>query len=367
MDIARTSTIHARAPHFLWPYAVSRFFLPLSALTASLSTPVTDYYRTYCRVLSRVLSSLVTDPHASLSSVSALIAAVTEFAATRRLDHATCLVAAPLTSPLAVGGESALGYDALEGRQFELEFLVAASPHLCAMLLASEGDPDALDIPTPRTYTEASHLRALGLSVESCHVLLRFELQHSTIQRTPLAIDHRLTRPFPDEPSKPSGPYAELVGCLIYMMICTRPNLAFPLSILAHFVVPGRHRPVHWTAAVRLTKYLATTSCVELVLGGTQPVVLTGHYDSSYADDAESLRSTQGYCFSLGSGAVSWRSTRSSSVSTSTAEAEIYARAMAAQELQWLTFLLTDLGERPSSAPTLFTDNKATILLYREP
>ncbi|CAI7872787.1 unnamed protein product [Closterium sp. NIES-53] len=51
-------------------------------------------------------------------------------------------------------------------------------------------------------------------------------------------------------------------------------------------------------------------------------------------------------------------STRSSSVSTSTAEAEIYAGAMASQELRWLIFLLTDLAERSSSAPTLFTDNK---------
>ncbi|CAI7934380.1 unnamed protein product [Closterium sp. NIES-54] len=67
------------------------------------------------------------------------------------------------------------------------------------------------------------------------------------------------------------------------------------------------------------------------------------------------------------SGAVSWRSTCSSSVSTSTAEAEIYARAIAAQELRWLTFLLADLGERPSSALTLFIDNKATILLCQEP
>ncbi|CAI7904604.1 unnamed protein product [Closterium sp. NIES-54] len=69
----------------------------------------------------------------------------------------------------------------------------------------------------------------------------------------------------------------------------------------------------------------------------------------------------------LGGGAVSWCSTRSSSVASSSAEAEIYACAMAAQELCWLTFLLTDLGERPSSAPTLFTDNKVIILLCREP
>ncbi|CAI7755512.1 unnamed protein product, partial [Closterium sp. NIES-53] len=128
---------------------------PESALIASLSTPVTDYYRTYRPVLSHVLASLVTHPRASLSSVSALTAAVTEFATTRHLDHATLVVAAPPTSPLAVGGESALGCDALEDRQFELQFLAAASPHLCAMQLAPEGDPDTLDIPTPRTYAEA--------------------------------------------------------------------------------------------------------------------------------------------------------------------------------------------------------------------
>ncbi|CAI7841647.1 unnamed protein product [Closterium sp. NIES-54] len=447
---------------------------PDLALTASLSTHVTDYYRTYRPVLSRALASLVTDPHASLSSVSALTAAATEFASTRCLDYATSLVAAPPTSPLAVGGESALGCDALEERQFELEFLAAASPHLCAMLLAPEGDPDAFDIPTPRTYAKAvsrpwasqwrgamdsemASYRSTGTYVDevpplganvvdgmwifkwrlrrpvyglrpaprewydtlrstlsylgfqpssadpslfvrrgstpffvlvyvddlvfatavrvaladvklelqkrhSCtdlgnmrhylglqitrdraartitlsqshmvqQVLQRFELQHSTVQRTPLAVDHRLTGPFPDESFEPSGPYAELVGCLMYLMTFTRLDPAFPLSILAHFVAPGRHRPVHWTAAVRVAKYLAMTSGVELVLGGRQDVVLTGHCDSSYADDAKTQRSTQGYCFSLGSGAVSWRSTRSSSVSTSTAEAEIYAGAMAA-------------------------------------
>ncbi|CAI7926281.1 unnamed protein product [Closterium sp. NIES-54] len=129
---------------------------PLSSrLTASLSIPVIDYYRTYRPVLSRVLASLVTDPRASLSSVSVLTAAITEFASTCCLDYATSLVAAPPTIPLAIGGEFALGCDALEDRQFELEFLAAASPHLCAMLLASEGDPDALDMPTPRTYAEA--------------------------------------------------------------------------------------------------------------------------------------------------------------------------------------------------------------------
>ncbi|CAI7843552.1 unnamed protein product [Closterium sp. NIES-53] len=116
----------------------------------------------------------------------------------------------------------------------------------------------------------------------------------------------------------------------MYLMTCTRPDLAFPLSVLSHFVATGRHQPVHRTAAVKVAKYLATTSGMGLVLGGTQPVVLTGHYDSSYADDVETQHSTQGYCFSLGAGVVSWRSTQMSSVASSSAEAEIYDGAMAA-------------------------------------
>ncbi|CAI7744740.1 unnamed protein product [Closterium sp. NIES-54] len=103
-----------------------------------------------------------------------------------------------------------------------------------------------------------------------------------------------------------------------------------------------------------------------LVLGGRGPVVLTGHADASWVDDSATQRSSQGYTFSLGSSSVSWRSTRSSSVLSSSCEAEIYAGAMAPQELRWLTYLLTDLGEQPRSPPVLYVDNKAMIALCQE-
>ncbi|CAI7920797.1 unnamed protein product [Closterium sp. NIES-53] len=103
-----------------------------------------------------------------------------------------------------------------------------------------------------------------------------------------------------------------------------------------------------------------------LVLGGRSPVVLTGHADASWADDQATQRSSQGYTFSLGSSSVSWRATRSSSVLGSSCEAGIYAGAMAAQKLRWLTYLLTDLGEPPRSPPVLYVDNKATLALCRE-
>ncbi|CAI7839747.1 unnamed protein product [Closterium sp. NIES-53] len=106
----------------------------------------------------------------------------------------------------------------------------------------------------------------------------------------------------------------------MYLMTCTRPDLAYPLSLLARYVASGRHRK----------------------------------------------RSSQGYTFSLGSGSVSWWSTRSSSILSTSCEAEIYAGAMAAQELRWLTYLLTDLGEAPRSPPVLYVDNKAMLALCQE-
>ncbi|CAI7885433.1 unnamed protein product [Closterium sp. NIES-53] len=198
-------------------------------------------------------------------------------------------------------------------------------------------------------------------------ILTRFRFPFSKVQPNPLAVDHGLTAPPSDESFESSGLYPELVGCLMYLMTCTRPDLAYPLSILARFVAPGRHRPSHWYAAKRVAKYVTSTSGMGHVLRGKQPVTRTGYSDSSWANDAESLRSTQGYCFSLGTGAISWRSTRASSVSSSSCKAEVYAAAMAAQELRWLSFILTDLGERPRSPPVLFAVNRSAVLLCEEP
>ncbi|CAI7805566.1 unnamed protein product [Closterium sp. NIES-53] len=187
-------------------------------------------------------------------------------------------------------------------------------------------------------------------------VLQHFGFTYSLPQSTPLPTGHSLSAPPLDESVEPSGPYPELVGCLMYLMTCTRPDLAYPLSLLARYVAPGRHRKVHWDAAKRVLRYLCTTSGMGLVLGGRARVVLTGHADASWVDDLATQRSSQGYTFSLVSGSVSWRSTSSSSVLSSSCEAEIYAGAMAAQELRWLTYLLTDLGEAPSSPPVLYAN-----------
>ncbi|CAI7810798.1 unnamed protein product [Closterium sp. NIES-54] len=197
-------------------------------------------------------------------------------------------------------------------------------------------------------------------------VLPRFGFTYSSPLSTPLPTGHSLSAPPLDESVEPSGPYPELVGGLMYLMNCTRPDLAYPLSLLARYVAPGRHRKVHWDAAKRVLRYLCSTLGMGLVLGGRARVVLTGHADASWVDDLATQRSSQGYTFSLGSGSVSWRSTHSSSLLSSSCEAEIYAGAMAAQELRWITYLLTDLGEAPRSPPVLYVDNKAMLALCQE-
>ncbi|CAI7896941.1 unnamed protein product [Closterium sp. NIES-54] len=515
---------------------------PESSLTV-FHDPLSDYLRASRPVVSRVLSTLVTHPTAPLSSVSELVTTVAGFASSHRFDYTAHLVSDPAHSPFSRGAP-VFPLEVLEDRPFELGFLAAIVPHLCAMLLAPEGDPDALDIPIPCNHIEAvsgpwasywiaaeeaemSSYRSIGTYVNavsppganvvsgmwfyevkrlpgappvfkaryvargltdydlhsldfpaaflqgSLHELIwlrrplgftgsfppgtQWQLcrlvyglrqapreWHDTLRVTLAALDffpsyadpslfvcrgstmfvvlvyvddlvfatldrhalasvkeeqqrrHTCTnlgelqcylglqitrdraartitltqshgRADPHAPFESSGPYPELVGCLMYLMTCTHPDLAYPLSVLACFVAPGRHQPSHWYAAKRVAKYVASTSGMRLVLGGKQPATLKGYSDSSWADDAESLRSTQGYCFSLGTGAVSWRSTRASSVSSSSCEAEVYAAAMAAQELCWLSFLLTDLGERPCSPPVLFANNRSTVLLCEEP
>ncbi|CAI7811464.1 unnamed protein product [Closterium sp. NIES-54] len=130
-------------------------------------------------------------------------------------------------------------------------------------------------------------------------VLQRFGFQFSSPQPTPLSTSHSLSAPPSNESVEPSGPYPELVGCLVYLMTCTRPDLAYPLSLLARYVASGRHRKVHWDAAKRVLRYLCSTSGMGLVLGGGGPVVLTGHANASWVDDSATQRSSQGYTFSL--------------------------------------------------------------------
>ncbi|CAI7884585.1 unnamed protein product [Closterium sp. NIES-54] len=392
--------------------------------------------------VSRLIVIGVTDPSFEFAAASALVAELLDFAAACRLDYASALLAESVSaSPPSVEGECALGKDVLEDKQEDFECLAATVPRFASMLLAPMGDPDAPDIPTPRSYADAitgiyvdevpppganivdgmwifrvkrlpgsasafkaryvargfsqrqgadyfhtfsptpkmttlqvllhvaaqrdyelhsldfstaflqgslheeiwlrrppgftrsfpagtqwslrrpvyglrqaprkwhntlrTTLAALGFaptiadpslflctdtSLPPFYVLMYVDdlvfatanTEFSSPQPTPLSTSHSLSPPPLDESVEPSGPYPELVGCLMYLMTCTRPDLAYPFSLLARYVAPDRHRKVHWDAAKRVLCYLCSTSGMGFVLGGRGPVVLTGHADASW-------------------------------------------------------------------------------------
>ncbi|CAI7875733.1 unnamed protein product [Closterium sp. NIES-53] len=422
-----------------------------------------DLARAASPTVTRLLATVVTDPEFESTATFALVTELVDFVARSRVDYVASLVTeSEYVYPPSVGGEHALGCDVLEERQFELECLAAALPRFASMLLCPEGDPDALDIPTPRSYEEAitdeysfqwktamdaemaswkvkrppgsppafkARYVARGFSQRQGGTLdkeiwlrhptgftgsfledTQWSLQrpvyslrqapcewHDTLRTTLAALGFTPSTADPslflcNNPTltpfyilmyiddlvfttadtealtlvkaelqkrhtctdlgelrsylglqitrdrarctRAKWPVSRACGCLMYLLTCTRPDLAYPLSILVRFVAPGRHRKEHWTAAQRVLRYLCSTLGIGLVLGGRGPVVLTGHSDASRADNQATQWSSQGYSFSLGSGSVSWRYTCSSSMLGSSYEAEIYAGAMAAQEFR---------------------------------
>ncbi|CAI7900803.1 unnamed protein product, partial [Closterium sp. NIES-54] len=108
---------------------------PPESSLPKVTDPASDRARAASPTVSRLLATDVTDPS---------------------LNYTTALVGESASAnPPSVGGECALGTDVLEDRQEEFECLASAVPRFASMLLAPEGDPDALDIPTPRSYAEA--------------------------------------------------------------------------------------------------------------------------------------------------------------------------------------------------------------------
>lgn len=118
--------------------------------------------------------------------------------------------------------------------------------------------------------------------------------------------------------------YLQHVGSVMFLMLGTRPDLAYACCALSRFNrAPNTD---HLSAVKRVLGYIATASTFKLVLGGTTEYC--GYVDAAWADDLDTGRSTCGYVFTLGNGAVSWSSQLQSLVTISTCEAEFIAATM---------------------------------------
>jgi hypothetical protein len=161
--------------------------------------------------------------------------------------------------------------------------------------------------------------------------------------------------------------YMSILGSLIFLLR-TRPDIAYAVNRIATRTCRATIKDMY--ALGRILKYLAGTVDLGLRFNPSQREDLTTifcHVDAAYACHIDG-KSHSGYCFSLGShhtGKFYCRSfAKQANVTTSSTEAECDALKEAAKEIEWMRFMMEELGF-PQTEPTqTYEDNKSSQVNY---
>lgn len=199
-------------------------------------------------------------------------------------------------------------------------------------------------------------------------VLEKFNIQNAKPVSTPLAGHFSLsasqcpsTDDEIDEMSK--IPYANAVGCLMYAMVCTRPDIAQAVGVVSKYMAnPGKE---HWNAVKWILRYLKGTKDLGILFERKhESESVVGYVDSDFAGDLDKRRSTTGYVYTLASGPISWRSVLQSTTALSTTEAEYMALTEASKEAIWLRGLVNEIGIKQESI-LIHCDSQSVICLTK--
>lgn len=127
----------------------------------------------------------------------------------------------------------------------------------------------------------------------------------------------------------------------------------------------------HQAAAKRVLRYLAGSVGCGLWYSTTGEGKLEGYSDSDWGGCMEDRKSTTGFVFKLGTGAVSWMSKKQDIVALSTTEAEYIALCSAACQNIWLNKVMKEcsftVDEEPRSTTTIWCDNISCIVISKNP
>jgi hypothetical protein len=204
-------------------------------------------------------------------------------------------------------------------------------------------------------------------------LLTRFNMLNCAPVATPIAPGEKLTRSMSpstdlEREQMATLPYRRLVGGLLYLSVCTRPDISTAVNSVARFMAdPGE---LHWRAAKRILRYLSGTRDLRITFSSRVKVPLltvTAYSDADWGGNLDTRRSTTGYVFFIFNGPVSWSSRTQPTVALSTAEAEYMAVSAAVQEAIWLRNLLSELGFQQKLPTTIFEDNQGCIKMAENP
>ena len=170
-------------------------------------------------------------------------------------------------------------------------------------------------------------------------VLSRFGMASAKPSRTPMETKLNLEM---DSKPAPDVPYREAIGSLMYLMVGTRPDIAFAVSRLAKYV--ENPTELQWQGVKRLLRYVIGTVKHGILFQADQSLEPVGYVDADWAGDVASRKSTSGYVFIMGGGAVSWCSRQQEVVALSSTEAEYISLCTGVKEAIWLRRLVSNLG-----------------------
>ena len=197
-------------------------------------------------------------------------------------------------------------------------------------------------------------------------VLSDFGMETCQPNTTPMnprqILNHRPDEEIPDEEAK--AWFATAIGSLMYLMVGTRPDIAFALGTLSCFTSqPQSH---HQVALQRLLRYIKATQSHRIMYRSGQ---LIGYTDTDFGGSVitDGAYSMSGYVFQLAGAPVSWSSKRQGEVATSMTHAEYIGQYNAILHLQWLRTFLADTHLYRSPITNIKADNQSAIALSRNP
>jgi hypothetical protein len=195
-------------------------------------------------------------------------------------------------------------------------------------------------------------------------MLGRFGMEHSNAVQNPIVPGCKLTKNEENAKGVNTTEYKQLVGSLLYLT-ATRPDLMYAVGLVSRYM--ERPTEMHLQAVKRILRYLRGTTEFGIIYRKGDEGQLRAYADSDYAGDVDDRKSTSGFVFMLGTGAVSWSSKKQPVVTLSTTEAEFIAVASCACQGVWLRRILGNIGLEQVTNTVIYCDNNSAIKLSKNP
>jgi hypothetical protein len=195
-------------------------------------------------------------------------------------------------------------------------------------------------------------------------VLQDYDLSNCTPTKTPIYQQFPFDSENQELPDK-RFPYLECTGKLNWLARGTRPDIAYAVSHLSRFC--SSYQEQHWNACLHLLKYLKGTRSAYIEYRNEGSITPTGYSDADWAQNKGDRKSVTGFMFNMAGAPVTWSSKGQSTIALSSTEAEYVALTATAREALWLRSVLTELGQRPPSATTIYEDNESAMKLVNNP